>query len=72
MCGYPLLVAASTGKVLADFSIPELVAGIFGPKAWMTELGRKGGKVTSNTKATATRKNESRGQPKKNAVHQPS
>ena len=26
-----------------DFGIPELVAGIFGTKYWMAELGRKGG-----------------------------
>jgi Protein of unknown function (DUF2442) len=50
-----------------DFGIPELVAGIFGTKAWMAELGRKGGKVTSIAKTNAARKNGQKGgRPKKN------
>ncbi|HEY9819926.1 MAG TPA: DUF2442 domain-containing protein, partial [Candidatus Sericytochromatia bacterium] len=35
-----------------DLSIPELVAGIFGTKSWMAELGRKGGQATSSSKST--------------------
>ncbi|AFZ20679.1 DUF2442 domain-containing protein [Allocoleopsis franciscana] len=50
-----------------DFSIPELVAGIFGTKSWMAELGRKGGQATSSTKSAAARKNGKKGgRPRKN------
>lgn len=53
----------------ADFSVPELVAGIFGTKSWMAELGRKGGQVTSSAKASAARKNGQKGgRPRKNAA----
>ena len=41
----------------ADFSVPGLLAGLFGTRAWMVELGRKGGRVTSEAKAHASRKN---------------
>ena len=34
----------------AQFSLPALMMGIFGNKAWMAELGREGG-VTKATKA---------------------
>jgi DNA invertase Pin-like site-specific DNA recombinase len=51
----------------ADFSIPELIAGIFGTKSWMAELGRKGGKATSSAKSAAARKNGKKGgRPRKN------
>lgn len=51
----------------ADFGIPELLAGIFGTKSWMAELGRKGGQSTSNAKSTAARENGKKGgRPKKN------
>ena len=50
-----------------DFGIPELIAGIFGTKSWMAELGRKGGKVTSTSKSAASRQNGKKGgRPKKN------
>lgn len=50
-----------------DLSIPELVAGIFGTKSWMTELGRKGGQATSSAKSAAARKNGKKGgRPRKN------
>ncbi len=50
-----------------DFSISELIAGIFGTKSWMTELGRKGGKATSSAKSAAARKNGKKGgRPRKN------
>jgi DNA invertase Pin-like site-specific DNA recombinase len=50
-----------------DFSIPELVAGIFGTKSWMAELGRKGGQATSSAKSAAARKNGKKGgRPRKN------
>ncbi|MEG4031223.1 MULTISPECIES: DUF2442 domain-containing protein [unclassified Microcoleus] len=50
-----------------DFGIPELVAGIFGTKSWMAELGRKGGQAISSSKSAAARKNGKKGgRPKKN------
>lgn len=39
----------------ANFSVANLVAGIFGTQTWMVELGRKGGKVTSEAKENAAR-----------------
>jgi len=45
----------------ADFDITSLVAGIFGTKAWMSELGKRGGKVTSLRKAEASRSNGKKG-----------
>ncbi len=52
-----------------DFGIPELVAGIFGTKAWMSELGRKGGQTNSVAKTKAARENGRKGgRPKKNPV----
>lgn len=52
----------------ADFSIPGLVAGIFGTKVWMSELGKKGGQSTSKAKSSAARENGKKGgRPKKNA-----
>lgn len=45
----------------ADFTIAGLLAGIFGTKAWMAELGRKGGSVTSEAKAAAARTNGAKG-----------
>jgi hypothetical protein len=49
----------------ADFSVPGLVAGVFGNRAWMDELrkewGRKGGKTKSEAKAAAARANGARG-----------
>ena len=50
----------------ADFEIAGLVAGVFGTKAWMAELGRRGGQKTSSSKAEAARKNGKKGgRPKK-------
>ena len=44
-----------------DFSVAGLLAGIFGNQAWMAELGRKGGSVTSEAKVRAARENGRRG-----------
>ena len=44
-----------------DMSIPALMVGIFGTKAWMAELGSRGGSVTSTAKARAARENGKRG-----------
>jgi Protein of unknown function (DUF2442) len=40
-----------------DLGVPQLVAGLFGTKAWMRELGRQGGKSRSVSKAQASRDN---------------
>jgi hypothetical protein len=49
-----------------DFEITGLVAGIFGTKSWMSELGRKGGQSTSPAKSEASRNNGKKGgRPKK-------
>lgn len=51
-----------------DFSIPGLVANIFGTKEWMAELGRQGGRRTSTAKADASRRNGAKGgRPKKSS-----
>ncbi|MFB2833523.1 DUF2442 domain-containing protein [Floridanema evergladense] len=56
----------------ADFSIPGLISGIFGTKAWMAELGRKGGKKTSIVKASASRENGKKGgRPRKSSSSTP-
>jgi len=52
-----------------DFEIAGLVAGIFGTKAWMSELGRKGGKVKSAIKAETARNNGKKGGRPKKVVH---
>jgi Protein of unknown function (DUF2442) len=44
-----------------DLSVPELVAGLFGTKTWMAELGRQGGRAKSLAKAQSSRENGSRG-----------
>jgi hypothetical protein len=41
--------------------IPGLLAGVFGTRAWMAVLGRKGGRITSNTKAAAAKANGQKG-----------
>ena len=44
-----------------DFSIAGLAAGVFGTRAWMAELGRKGGSVKSFAKASAAKTNGQKG-----------
>jgi hypothetical protein len=44
-----------------DLGVPQLVAGLFGTKAWMAELGRHGGKSKSLAKVQASRDNGKRG-----------
>lgn len=49
-----------------QFTISGLLAGVFGTKAWMKELGRRGGKAWSPAKARAARRNgRKRGRPRK-------
>lgn len=45
----------------ADFSITSLLMGIFGNRAWMSELGRHGGKAKSEAKSVASRINGRKG-----------
>jgi Protein of unknown function (DUF2442) len=53
-----------------DLGVPQIVAGLFGTKAWMAELGRQGGKSKSEAKAQASRKNGSLGgRPRKQTEH---
>ena len=44
-----------------DLSVPNLALGIFGTRAWMQELGRRGGLRRSQAKARASRKNGQKG-----------
>ena len=44
-----------------DVSVPDLVAGCFGTRAWMSALARQGGRATSSAKAEAARKNGRKG-----------
>jgi hypothetical protein len=53
-----------------DLSIPALMIGIFGTKAWMAQLGSKGGSVTSTAKAKAARNNGKKGGRPRKTVHQ--
>jgi len=48
-------------KLDVDLSIPALVVGLFGSKAWMQELARRGGASTSPAKAAAARSNGAKG-----------
>lgn len=45
----------------ADLSVAGLATGIFGSKAWMSELARHAGSKTSASKAASSRKNGKRG-----------
>ena len=44
-----------------QMSVPALVAGTFGSRAWMSELGRHGGSATSEAKTLAVRENGKKG-----------
>jgi hypothetical protein len=52
-------------KLDADFSVPGLVAGVFGTRSWMDkrrkEWGRKGGRTKLEAKAAAARVNGAKG-----------
>ena len=54
-------VALRWPKLDADFTVAGIVSGIFGTRAWMAELGRRGGSVTSEAKAAAVRENGRKG-----------
>ena len=56
----------------ADLAVPAVMAGVFGTEAWMRELGRAGGRSTSDAKAAAARENGRRGgRPRKDAAEAP-
>jgi hypothetical protein len=44
-----------------DLSVPQLAEGVYGTRAWMAQLGRRGGRASSAVKAAAARKNGRRG-----------
>jgi hypothetical protein len=48
-------------EVDAQYSVAGLLDGIFGTKAWMSEIGRKGGASTSTAKSDASRRNGQKG-----------
>lgn len=53
----------------ADFSVLGLVQGVFGTKAWMVEIGRQGGKRTSDAKRRSSRENGKKGgRPRKQPI----
>ena len=45
----------------ADYSVPQLMAGIFGTKRWMSELARMAGSTSTEAKARAARENGKKG-----------
>lgn len=58
-------------KLDVDISLAGLMFGLFGTKAWMAEIGRKGGSATSEAKAAAVRVNGRKGgRPRKEAKQQ--
>jgi len=44
-----------------QLSVTGLLAGVFGTRAWMAELGRAGGRVKSVAKSRAARRNGAKG-----------
>lgn len=48
-------------KMNVGFTVRGLMSGIYGTRAWMADLGRKGGKATSPAKAAAARANGKKG-----------
>ncbi len=44
-----------------DLAVPDLIAGCFGSRAWMSALARQGGKATTAAKRRAARENGKKG-----------
>ena len=52
-----------------DHYIPSLLAGAFGNRRWMSEIGKRGGLIRSDAKTRAARKNGRKGgRPKRERV----
>lgn len=49
------------GSLDVDLGLLGLIRGIFGTKAWMAEIGKKGGRVASQAKTAAARINGMKG-----------
>lgn len=66
----PLGDALHWDNLNAHYTLVGLLNGVFGTKAWMQELGRKGGSVSSGAKASAARINGIKGgRPRKYVEH---
>jgi len=52
-----------------DHYIPSLLAGVFGNRRWMSEIGRRGGTVRSGAKTRAARKNGRKGGRPRKAIN---
>ena len=53
-----------------DHYVPAILAGVFGTRQWMSELGTKGGNVRNPKKAAASRRNgRLGGRPRKQPSH---
>jgi len=48
-------------KLDVQFSVAGLLAGIFGTRTWMAEIGRAGGRAKSAAKSRAARRNGAKG-----------
>ena len=48
-------------KLDVQMHVPSMVAGVFGTRQWMSELGRAGGSAKSAAKARAARENGKKG-----------
>ncbi len=57
----PRGAALHWGKLDVDISLAGLLAGVFGTKAWMTELDRKSRSVTAKAKVSASRVTSKKG-----------
>jgi hypothetical protein len=57
----PTTTALHWEKLDQDFTVGGLIASVFGRRAFMAELGRRGGSATSAKKAVAARRNGMRG-----------
>lgn len=57
-------------RIDADLYVPALLQGVFGSKRWMAaQLGMAGGKVHTEAKAAAARKNGRKGGRPRRVVH---
>ena len=45
----------------ADFYVPALMEGVYGNRRWMAQLGKKGGKASTEAKRIAARTNGAKG-----------